>query len=364
MLIEQIDKNFLSENSIEFENMNFFDVAEKPFKVHGGFVANEENVKFRRLPADISKEISKELDWLSTCNVGERISFRTNSKKISVICELTGYGRTNRDTLLNSAGIAVHIAEKNKNYAFKCAVCPTFENVMDEINGKEAKYGATVNISDGDFVDVMLYLPTISVIKNLEIGIEKNATVEQSKNYRYVKPIVFYGSSITMGCCASRPSNIYPAMVSRQLDSEFINLGFSGNALGETSVANYIADLDMSAFVYDYDHNAPNVEHLKNTHEKFFKIIREKNPDLPIIMLTKPDHRDATDTALRADVVWQTYYNAKNNGDDKVWLINGANIFDFDYYDDCLCDGTHPNDLGYMKMAEKVSAVIKPLLVR
>ena len=46
----------------------------------------------------------------------------------------------------------------------------------------------------------------------------------------------------------------------------------------------------MSCFVYDYDHNAPTLEHLENTHEKMFNTIRKAKPDLPILMLTRPKH--------------------------------------------------------------------------
>ena len=88
--------------------------------------------------------------------------------------------------------------------------------------------------------------------------------------YVVEKPIVFYGSSITEGGCASRVTNAYPALLSKWLNADYINLGFSGSAKGEIPVAEFIAEQSMSAFVYDYDHNAPNPEHLAATHEAFF----------------------------------------------------------------------------------------------
>lgn len=115
----------------------------------------------------------------------------------------------------------------------------------------------------------------------------------------------------------------------------------------------------MSAFVYDYDHNAPTLEHLAATHEKFFKIIREKQPDLPIIMMSRPNIQGALDTDKRYDIIFNTFINAKEAGDDKVWLINGANIFTDDYRDCCTHENCHPNDLGYMYMAKAVSELLK-----
>ena len=119
----------------------------------------------------------------------------------------------------------------------------------------------------------------------------------------------------------------------------------------------------MSAFVYDYDFNAPTVEHLAATHEPFFKIIREKQPDLPMIITSRPSafRTGAEDTAARFAVIKQTYDNAVAAGDKNVYLLNGLDHFgEFDC--ECLVDGTHPNDFGYRFMAEKLSACLERLI--
>ena len=51
--------------------------------------------------------------------------------------------------------------------------------------------------------------------------------------------MVFYGSSITQGGCAQRPGNSYPAIVSMDRMTDFVCLGFSGNAHGEAKMAEY-----------------------------------------------------------------------------------------------------------------------------
>ena len=98
----------------------------------------------------------------------------------------------------------------------------------------------------------------------------------------------FYGSSITQGGCASRSSNSYCALVSRWLDSDFYCLGFSGGAMGEPWMAEYISQLPMSCFVYDYDHNAPSPDYLRQTHRPFLQTILDKNPALPVIAMSRP----------------------------------------------------------------------------
>ena len=79
----------------------------------------------------------------------------------------------------------------------------------------------------------------------------------------------------------------------------------------------------MSVFVYDFDHNAPTVEHLAQTHEPFFKRIREKHPDVPVLFLTRPNFDHTSNGSERRDVVMQTYLNAKNNGDKNVYFVDG-----------------------------------------
>jgi lysophospholipase L1-like esterase len=142
-----------------------------------------------------------------------------------------------------------------------------------------------------------------------------------------------------------------------------VNLGFSGNAKGEPEMAELISQLEMSALVMDYDHNAPDAEHLKKTHENFFKIIRNKQPDLPIIIVTKPDFdRDIETNKMRREIIYNTYKNAVDNGDQNVHFVDGETLFGNENRDACTVDGCHPNDLGFMRMAERIYPVIKKAL--
>ena len=137
-----------------------------------------------------------------------------------------------------------------------------------------------------------------------------------------------------------------------------VNLGFSGNAKGEPKMAELIASLDMSVFVYDYDYNAPTAEHLAKTHEPFFKIIRKAQPNLPIIMLSRVSY--ASDE--RANIVKQTYENAKKAGDKNVWFIDGRDLFKDLPFALLTVDHCHPNDLGFYVMYKNVMPAIKEAL--
>ena len=141
-----------------------------------------------------------------------------------------------------------------------------------------------------------------SNVKKLHIGLQENSIVKEATSYVNTKPIVYYGSSITQGGCPSRPGMSYQAIISRKFNCDYINLGFSDYALAEEDMIDYIKNLDMSIFVYDYDHNAPMVEYLKKTHEKMFNAIRNENPTMPIIML-RPKFNITDEEKERSSVI-------------------------------------------------------------
>ncbi|MBQ3554213.1 MAG: hypothetical protein IJA08_05980 [Clostridia bacterium] len=176
------------------------------------------------------------------------------------------------------------------------------------------------------------------------------------------KPVLFYGSSITEGAHTTRPSNAYTALLSSWLDFDYYNLGFSGGAKGNPEIADFINTLDISAFVLDYDHNAPDVAHLEATHEPFFKKIREKNPNLPILMMTSPDFDYAPDKAERREVVRKTYENAVAAGDKNVYFLDGETFFGTEDRHSCTSDTCHPNDLGHYRMAKVILPVMRKML--
>ena len=364
MNVDQIDSNLNFSKEIGREDAVFFSAGDAPFAIFGTAETGTDGVFAHRLPSALARSVSDKAHWLSSCGAGVRVRFQTDSPYIGLRVELTGFGRTQCDTLLNSAGCVVYAAEPGQTDAYAGFVAPGFDNVLRETQGGGAFYAGTVELSGKTLRDITVFLPTLSAVRSLHIGLQRDSQLIPARPYRYPNPVVYYGSSITMGVGASRPSNSYPAMISTLLDCDFVNLGLSGNARGETQVAEYIAELPMSAFVYDYDHNAPTPEFLAETHERFFQIIRQKRPELPIIMLSRPDRAGLADTALRAETVLRTFMNAKKAGDERVWFISGMNLFDGSDQVLCTVDGTHPNDLGYRKMAEAVAAVLKPLILR
>lgn len=217
--------------------------------------------------------------------------------------------------------------------------------------------------SEPGFRQYELSFPLYNGVLEFALGLEEGARFAPAAPFASEKPIVFYGSSITQGACASRPSHCYTSMVARRFDLRQINLGFSGRAKGEPEMARYIADLPMEVFVMDYDHNADTAEDLAATHESFFRTVRAAQPELPIILVTRPNtDRDPADADRRFAVVEATYRHAREAGDSKVWLVDGRRMFDGEFRDNCTVDGCHPTDLGFFRMYQGVAEKVEEAL--
>jgi hypothetical protein len=205
-----------------------------------------------------------------------------------------------------------------------------------------------------------------SVVERLEIGLHPDARLQAAKPYRDLAPILFYGSSIVHGTAASRPGCIYPAILSRELNVDFYNLGFSGNAKGERVLGDWMATLPMSVFVCDYDHNAPDLDHLKATHYALYETVRAKNPDLPYIMVTRPDYlthpRTWEEILRRRDVIMTSYLKAREAGDRNVYFVDGLSFNVGPHTYEMSVDGVHPNDGGFVRMADAIGTVVRHAL--
>ena len=128
-------------------------------------------------------------------------------------------------------------------------------------------------------------------------------------------------------------------------------------------MVDYLASLEMSAFVSDYDHNAPNADHLRKTHFALYEAIRAAHPDIPYIMITRPDVLGRKEECEeRKAVIYESYQKALANGDKHVRLIDGKMLFGDTDRDLCTVDGSHPNDLGFLRMADIVTAQLKEML--
>lgn len=348
MDISLIDKNLKVETEFSKPDIVWLDSAHSPFTVYGAADISP----YTRVPSALAPKISDGVWGLSRNTAGIRLRFKTNSPYIAIHCERNNETAFSHMTACGSSGFdlfSVSPATRSQSYVH------TFVPPVDNAKGYDAIYES----GHGNMTEYILNFPLYNEVVRLLIGVSSEADFEEPQEYSNALPVVFYGSSITQGGCASRPGNCYQNFLSRMLDMDYINLGFSGSGRAEDLMVEYMAGLDMCAFVSDYDHNAPTAEHLENTHYKMYQKIREKHPDIPYIIVSKPDY--AWDIKRRC-VIMKSYIRAINSGDRNVYFVDGASLLAGDEWDACTVDGCHPNDLGFYRFAKMLYPTLKTAL--
>ena len=351
-----VDKNMIVEKTIGNIDVVWYDVKKAPFMIHGFFEPLTEPY-YHRLPREVAAQTSENVAKLEQESVGGRVRFSTDSPYIAIRAKFRVVGRSPHITLLSSAGFDLYVdgefgSRYIKEFRMPYDMVDYYENVIQMEASVMRSY--TINF------------PTHSVVESLEIGLKPDANIGAPRSYRSYDPIVIYGSSIVHGTAASRPGLAYPAVISRELNMDYRNIGFSGNAKGEEAMARWLASLPMSVFVCDYDHNAPNPQHLEATHHRFYEIIREKNPDVPYIMVTRPNYWTLPNLnefiLSRRDVIMRSYLKAREKGDMNVYFIDGMSFNVAPHQYDMTFDPVHPNDTGFVRMADGIGTVVRHVL--
>ncbi|MBQ7096853.1 MAG: hypothetical protein IJN96_02140 [Clostridia bacterium] len=347
--ISEIDKNLKVETQIAKDDIRFRDVTKAPFGVYGVFV---EDGKFRRMPGNIAKRLNPRIEELHTNTAGGRVRFRTDSPYVAIKAKMNGVQKFPHCALTGLCGFDMYVNESGEEI-----YTGTFMPPFDLADG----YESVLDFERRSMREITINFPTYSGVTELYVGLAEDAEVLEPTPYKSKKPVVYYGSSITQGGCASRPGNIYQNIITRRFDIDYINLGFSGNAKGEPVIAEYIAGLDMSAFIYDYDYNAPDVKHLRETHRAMFEVVRRAHPEIPIVLMSRPKFRLTDGEKERLEVIRDTYESAKASGDANVYLITGPELMALAGNEGTV-DNCHPNDLGFFRMANTIRPVLEEML--
>ena len=304
---------------------------------------------FKRLPDSVSDKINDIGKAASKYSAGGRARFSTDSNIIVIHAKMSLHWDMGFDLY--------RVDEKTGREYFAAGYRDTLYAVHEGEFYARLGEGMVQNERKKQFYT--LNFPCFAFVEYVEIGIEKEANFGKGLKYKNEKPVVFYGSSITNGGLASRPGMTYTSLISQKYALDYINLGLSGGAKGDRALVEYMACLEMSCFVCDYDHNAYEDGLLEATHLPMYKTIRQKHPDIPYIIISKPDcFKGYEDSRRRFAVIEKTYEYAKSEGDKNVYLIDGSTLFEGEYYTACTFDGCHPNDVGFMRMAEKIGNVI------
>lgn len=353
MEISKIDRNFLTENAELKNGAKYFHIPAEPLSLYGVFFDEKQN-RFLRIKDERAANVNDGVFYLNKNTSGGRLRFSTDSKNFFLKARWSELTIMNHMPLSGSSAFTL-LEETDEGEFFVSNFIPD----VSDSKGMQRYKGLP-----GDKMrNYILYFPLYNDVEELTVGFDADAKVGPGKPYKNILPVLYYGSSITQGGCASRPDNAYQALISKWTNVDFINLGFSGNAKGEKEMMEYLSSIPCSVFVYDYDYNAPTHEHLAVTHYNGYRIFRDKNPLIPVIMLTRPNFdTDPADSGARLEIVRSSYERAVSEDDKLVRFIPGNQLFGEKDRERFTVDGCHPTDTGFYKMAERIYAAISEFL--
>ena len=201
-----------------------------------------------------------------------------------------------------------------------------------------------------------IFLPLYDGVENIEVGINSTSFIRKVKE-NTKKPIIFYGTSITQGGCASRPGMAHTNIISRKLDIDVVNFGFSGNGRMEQPIAELISETEPLFYVIECMPNMISAENISKTTIPLVNTIKKKNPDTPILFVDHFDfsfsvldnqvkkHTDSMNTALKTE-----FKKMVDNGYENIFHLESENALGSDY--EGTVDGVHFTDLGFIRYAD------------
>ena len=213
-----------------------------------------------------------------------------------------------------------------------------------------------------------LYLPLYNGVTDVQIGLPRGAKLAPAPLWpgvsRTGKPILIYGTSITQGGCTARPGMNYTSIIQRMLDRDVINLGFSGNGPYYREIIPLLAEIDASVYVLDAIANST-IQSVRNETFECVTKLRELRPGVPIVM------PEAAQSSTLVDGQRHKGNCLKNQGfREQVARLLDAGVADLHFVPmetltDPNCEGTvdggHPNDIGFLHLAQTIGPVLRGL---
>lgn len=340
----------LSANAQKTDQLNF--TSANQFTLVGK--SEETPNRYDRIDTNKYKGLPTRVAQLLTNSAGLAISFKTNSSVIAAKwCVSKSKSLPN---MFPSAQKGVDLYIK-KGDQWQFAGIGKVSGVCNE--------EILISRMDNTEKECLLYLPLYDKVENVEIGVEKKATLSSGID-PFARRVLIYGSSIVQGTGASRPGMAYPARLSRSTGINFINLGLSGSAKMEPEVVDMVAAINADAYVLDC---VPNTNPALITERTAYLVntVRKKHPNAPIIVIQSPVREAGYwDKVLGAQVkqqninIQQEVIKLLDKGIKDLYFITSENMLGNDH--EGTTDGTHPNDLGYDRMLRHIQAQLIDIL--
>lgn len=321
--------------------MNWISFPDDCFPVYGLPWWEETKPQLLRLPERWRERVRPEIWGLAQAPTGGRIRFATDAAALGLRVHYPNLNYMNNMPRTGHLGVDVYVDED-----YWRTVYPT-----DSADVEQVVFEGLA----GEWREICLYLPLYGALEVQAIGLNEGAAVETPEPYAVDTPVVYYGSSITQGGCATHSGMSYQAILGRMLNLDHVNLGFSGNGLGEPEVAEAIAEIEACCYVMDFIANCPDATYGERVYAPFVQILRDHHPETPIVLctpnfMTPENWNPATALPAMREVIRRAYRGRVAAGDQKITLVEGYDLLGPDDREG-LCDGVHPNDLGFQAMA-------------
>lgn len=310
---------------------------------------------FDRLPGSADGHVTKNVWNLSRHSSGMMARFKTDAKAIHVHYKLLNANLAmSHMPATGVSGVDLYARDDQGKWRWVQVTRPSKQEMKVQL----------ISGMKSGFREYAVYLPLYNGVEFLSIGVDPKSNFEPLPPRE--NPIVFYGTSITHGACASRPGMVHTAILGRRFDAPVVNLGFSGNGKMDAEVGDYLVQLDASVYVIDCLPNM-NAQLVSERCIPLVKQIRKTKPDTPIVLVEdrrntnswilpgRQAHHTANHQALRA-----AYEELKKEGVPGLYYIEGDHLYGDD--GDGATDGSHASDLGFMRQAEIFEPVLREAL--
>jgi len=344
--------------------MKWYNPQTKPFEING-FAFYDQDMLYRRLPLNPCAQLPEAVYYLGDETSGGQIRFHCRCKQLKIQVSIASRKR------YFSQYTSPHLTETNKK-AFDLYISMNggkYEYVTTPTNysADDIYYENTLlNLTEEAEFDALLYFPLYGGIDKILIGIDDDGEITKTrKPFANDGRIIFYGTSIEEGACASRPGMSCSNILSRFLDCEVLNMGFDASGKGEAEVARMFCCIEnVKALILATDANSPDGQWMCDKLPEFIRIFREKNPDALIVMVPFiesgryrlfPERHKTVEEKLEAQK--QIVSDLTAAGDKNICLYIHENMDS-----DAFADGVHGTDIAFMEEAKGLYEVLKNII--
>ena len=312
---------------------------------------------FDRLPAEADGKVTPAVWGLSRDSAGLMFRFRTDATTIYAHYKVTKPQLAQPHMPATGvSGLDLYARDQDGKWRWVQVARPTAQEMKirlaDGLDAGEREYA--------------IYLPLYNGVEFLNVGVTEGKKFAGLKPR--AKPVVFYGTSITHGACASRPGMVHTGILGRRFDVPVVNLGFSGNGRMDQAVGDFLVRIDAAAYVIDCLPNMSGKE-VAQKCVPLVKQLRAARPDTPIVLVedrrntdswiiaSRRKHHDENHAALKA-----AYDQLVQEGVKGLSYVPGDHLYGDD--SDGATDGSHASDLGFFRQADIFEPFLKAALGR